>query len=153
MNTLSRAITAQILDADSYRALQKHWSALMNSDRKYELSAAHHILYLALMGKDWRRGFTPPTNRRKLENGAFHGWVLFRALERLHIKAYEQELLELFDGLVTPQMLQLIRSLLPKPNPYTYRPEQFAARAFPFDAYNSLEATLAAAPNKELANA
>ncbi len=153
MNTLSRAITAQILDADSYRALQKHWSALMNSDRKHELSAAHHILYLALMGKDWRKGFTPPTNRRKLENGAFHGWVLFRALEWLHIKAYEQELLAPFDGLVTPQMLQLIRSLLPKPNPYTYRPEQFAVGAFPFDAYNVPQSTQAAVPNKELVHA
>ncbi len=42
MNTLPRAITAQIFDStESYAALRRHWSALINSDRKRELSVAH----------------------------------------------------------------------------------------------------------------
>ena len=53
----------------------------MNSDRKRDLAAEHHLLYLALLGKDWRAGFTPITNQRKLDNGAFHGWsAISRAL-------------------------------------------------------------------------
>ncbi len=137
MNTLPRPVTAKLFTTpDSYFALRKHWSALVNSDRKHELSAAHHTLYLALLGKDWRKAFTPITNTRKLENGAFYEWGLFRALGKLHSKWHEEKLLSPFDGLVTAQMLQFIRSLLPAPTPSAYGPTTFANRDFPFDAYN-----------------
>ncbi len=152
MNTLSRAITAQILDADAYRALRRQWSALMNSERKHELTAAHHILYLALLGKDWRKGFTPPTNRRKLENGAFTGWVMFRALDKLHFTLHEHDLLAPFDGIVTVQMLQLIRGRLPRANSYAYRAEQFNGE-WPFEAYAGPTAQPAATSNREVVNA
>ncbi len=108
----------------------------MGSPRKHDLTAAHHLLYLALMGKDWRKGFTPPTNRVKLANGALWGWTLFRALNRLHARVYEQELLAPFGEIVTPHMLERIRTLLPMLNPYAYRPEQYAAGNLPFEAYH-----------------
>jgi hypothetical protein len=143
MNTLPRAITAQIFtDIETYSILRKHWSRLMNSDRKHELSAAHHLLYLALLGKDWRRGFSPVTNRRKLENGAFQGWMLFRALTILHLKFHEAHLLAPFDGIVTPEMLAKVRSVIPPHQPYSYHREQFEAGRFPFEAY-TLPDTLA----------
>ena len=138
MNTLPGAITAQWFNSpQDYHTLQKHWSALVNSERKHTLSAEHHLLYLALLGKDWRRGFTPPTNRRKLENGAFAGWALFRALQALHNggREAEQSLLAPFEDLVTPSMLQQIRALVPSRNPHAYQPEAFAHQACPFDAY------------------
>ena len=116
-------------------ALRQHWSALMRSGRRKELSAAHHILYLALVGKDWRKGFAAATNRSKLENGAFPGWAMFRALAAIHNPADEPWLLAPFGGIVTRQMLQSIRSPLPAPSPYAYRPEQFARANFPFEAY------------------
>ena len=94
MNTLPRAIAAQILnDSETYAALRAHWSGLIQSDRKHALTVAHHLLYLAFLGKDWRKAFTPPTNRRKLENGAFEGWVLFRALRAIHSVVASPELL------------------------------------------------------------
>jgi hypothetical protein len=124
MNTLSRAITAQLFNStDTYIALRKHWSNLLKSDRKHELTAAHHLFYLALMGKDWRKGFIPPTNQRKLENGAFVGWKLFRALDLLHSRANEEWLLAPFDGLVGPQTLEKLGRLLPRLSPYAYQPE------------------------------
>ncbi|MCI0397848.1 MAG: hypothetical protein L0332_22050 [Chloroflexi bacterium] len=136
MNTLSRAITAQLFDnPETYHSLRRQWSQLMRSERRHELSAAHHLLYLALLGKDWRKGFTPVTNPRKLANGAFQGWTLFRALTLLHVPACESWLLAPFDGVVTPEMLQQVRRLVPARSPYQYRPEQFAPAAFPFDAY------------------
>jgi len=142
MNTLSRAITAQILThTDTYPLLRKQWSGLMNSERKHELSAAHHLLYLALLGKDWRKSFTPPTNRRKLENGAFQGWMLFRALRLLQSKFGEEQLLTPFDGLVTPQMLANVRRVISHPNPYSHSKEQFEAGSFPFEAYTIPEAS------------
>ena len=136
MNTLSRAITVRILNGpENYHMLRKHWRMLVNSERKHELSTAHHVLYLMLIGKDWRKAFTPPTNRRKLENGAFQGWILFRVLNRLQMKAYEAELLAPFEDIVTSEMLQAHRGLLPRLNPYSYRPDQFGNGTFPFDAY------------------
>jgi len=90
MNTLSRAITARFFpNPDSYNALRKHWSSLINSERKHELTAAHHLLYIAMIGKDWRKAFTPPTNQRKLDNGAFLGWGMLRALATIQLKFKE----------------------------------------------------------------
>ncbi len=136
MNTLSRTITSRFFtDSQSYLAFRQHWSMLINSDRKHELTAAHHLLYLAACGKDWRKAFTLASNRRKLENGAYAGWALWRALGQIHWPHDDFLLLAPFDGLLTPEMLQQIRTLLPKPNAYAYRSEQFANRQWPFDAY------------------
>jgi len=136
MHTLPRAITAQWFPTSTaYQAFRVHWRALLASDRKHELAAKHHLLYLALTGKDWRKGFTPMTNERKLANGAFYGWSLFRALATIHSPHGEAALLAPFDGLVTPAMLQNLRQLMPSVHPYRLRPEDFTAAAYPFEAY------------------
>jgi hypothetical protein len=139
MNTLPRAITARFFTFAEYLKLRQLWSRLMNSERKHELSAAHHLLYLALIGKDWRKGFAPVTNPRKLANGAFQSWMLFRALNRLHMRFWEEQLLAPFDETVTPQMLAIMRELIPCQSSYSYRTEQFEAGKFPFDAYTVSE--------------
>jgi len=137
MNTLSRARTVQILlEPEAYQNLRRHWSELVRSPRKHELTAAHHLLYLALLGKDWRKAFTFITNQRKLENGAFYGWGLFQAMAVLHTASCEGAVLAPFGGLVTPAMLAEIRRLVPYRNKYSYRPEQFGAATFPFEAYS-----------------
>jgi hypothetical protein len=152
MNTLSRAMTAQFFpDSAAYLALRRHWSPLVNSDRRHELTSAHHVLYLALLGKDWRRGFTPITNPRKLENGAYYGWALFHALRWVH-NSTATWLLAPFDGLVTPAMLEQVRQVLPRLSPYAYRPDAFVPGAFPFPAYTSFPAPLAALAEKEYAH-
>ncbi len=116
-NTLPRTLTVQVLpDPNTYQNLRRHWSKLLRSPRKHELTAAHHVLYLALLGKDWRRGFTFITNRRKLDNGAYYDWGLFRAMDVLHSSTCETELLAPFEGLVTPPMLQRIRQFVPYQN-------------------------------------
>jgi hypothetical protein len=144
MNTLSRTITSRFFtDAQNYTALRRQWSALINSDRKHELTATHHLLYLATCGKDWRKAFTPASNHRKLANGAYVGWVLWRALSEIHWSRDTTELLAPFAGTITPEMFQQIRTLLPRLNAYAYRPEQFADRQWPFDAYQVPEAMTA----------
>lgn len=140
MNTLPLAVTAQILnDPGHYYSLRQHWSALIRSPRKHELRAPHHLAYLALIGKDWRRGFKPVTSRRKLENGAFAGWQMFKALAALHMVGFEDFLLAPFDGLVTASMLQQLRQMIPYRSAHEYQPDQFASE-FPFDAYQPLSA-------------
>lgn len=136
MNTLPRAITAQLFpNPQAYLALRYHWSQLVNSDRKHTLTAGHHLLYLALQGKDWRRAFTPPTNPRQLANGAFYNWGLWRALRTLSDPAYETELLTPFEGLVTLPMLQTIRRLVGKPNLFAFAQAGISPGHFPFEAY------------------
>ena len=136
MNTLSRALTARLFpNTEAYLALRRQWRALLNSDRKHELTATHHLLYLAACGKDWRLAFTLVTNRRKLDNGAYTGWMLWRALEQLHWSRNEIDLLAPFEGTITSEMLQQIKTWLPRPNAYAFRPDQFTNRQYPFDAY------------------
>ena len=151
MNTLSRAITAQIFDdSDTYSTIRTHWRTLMQSSRRQELSASHHILYLALMGKDWRKGFTPVTNQRKLANGAFYDWKLFRALTLFHSTLHQDWLLTPFDGIVTVESLQAIRRFIPKVSAYNYTPTDFAPGQFPFEAYEIPEAMASTSvPDKE----
>lgn len=135
MNTLPRAITAQVLaDPTVYRSLRAHWGTLMRWPYRHGLAAAHHLLYLALIGKDWRRSFTPISRETKLKNGNFAGWGLFRALSTLHASS-EEWLLAPFDGLITPEALRQIRQMIPYRQACHFQPEQFASGSFPFDAY------------------
>jgi len=136
MHTLSRAITAQFFaNPSAYAALRAHWRVLMTSDRRHTLAAEHHLLYLALIGKDWRTGFTPITNPRKLANGAFVSWSPFRALGALHSPWHEPALLAPFDERVTSAMLAQLRPSIPRPNAYRYQATDFQPGAWPFDAY------------------
>ena len=152
MNTLSRAITAQFFTApESYKALQTHWSNLMRSEGKRELTAVHHLLYLALRGKDWRKAFTPITNPRKLDNGAFFGWGLFNALRSLHY-GRQEDLLAPFEGLVTPEMLQLVRNFVPS-NAGNFRAEEFTRQSFPFEAYQVPQSLLESLIDRDTINA
>lgn len=138
MNTLPRDVTSQYFnDSQSYNALRKQWSSLMNSDRKHELTAAHHLLYLALLGKDWRKGFTFLSRPSKLANGGYYNWGLFSALTTVHSKHHTAFLLAPFEGTVTAEMLESVRAILPAVNLYEYRPEQFTNGNFPFEAYSS----------------
>jgi hypothetical protein len=150
MNTLSRAITARFFPKpDSYNAFRKHWSALINSERRHELSAAHHLLYLALIGKDWRKAFTPPSNPRKLANGAFWGWNMFHVLYAIRSKYKEEELLVPFDGQITSQMLSELICFLPYANQYTYKYTDFTNGSFPFEAYSEETKTTLVSVRKE----
>jgi len=136
MNTLPRAVVAQILDdPQTYTSLRQHWRGLMNSDRRHELTAVHHLLYLTLCGKDWRKAFTPVSNQRKLDNGAFAGWEMFRALALLHSPLYEPLLLAPFDNVVSTEVLLRLRPFLPKVVAHQFQPTDFTNGAYPFDAY------------------
>ncbi len=137
MTKNATTITSQIFtDKSEYFLLRAHWSRLMNSEQKRELSAAHHLLYLTLMGRDWRKGFTPVSNQRKLENGGFYAWKMFKALRLLHSAYHDEWLLRPFGGLVTPEMLGRIRQFAPTAQPYEYAPEDFRDGSYPFPSYN-----------------
>ena len=115
MNVLNQEVTRTFFaDEAGYAALEKHWSALVNSSDCKKLGPAHYLLYQALRGKDWRKGFAPIANQRKLENGAFYNWGLYHALRWLHSSWGEEQLLEPFGGVIDLSMLEKVRSVLPK---------------------------------------
>jgi len=149
MNTLARTITANFFDKpDGYPDLCKRWSDLVNSESKHQLRAAHHLLYLCLRGKDWRRGFAPVTNPRKLSNGGYYAWGLFRALRELHYGDVVS-LVAPFQGLVTPAAMELVRGLLGEPTLHRHKSVDFSSRTYPFDAYPIAGATLAESRESE----
>lgn len=76
MNTLNKNITAALLkDATSYEILISRWSGLVNdAEARKSLTAADHLLYLILRGKDWRKGFSPITNAKKIAGGQTVGF-------------------------------------------------------------------------------
>jgi len=138
MNTLSKAQTARwFASAEDYRRLRQHWRGLMNSPRRHELEPHHHLLYLALLGKDWRKAFTLCSNPKKLANGGFVGWAMWRATDTLQWSRWAERapaMLLPFDGLITIEMLQSITALLPQYSSYKFKPTDFA-NGYPFDAY------------------
>jgi len=91
MNTLGKNITPlffkEELRSEAYEAIQRRWSEIVNSDERKTLTPAHHLLYAVVRGKDWRKGFTPITNKRKLDNGGEGEWGLYKALRRLSYSA------------------------------------------------------------------
>ena len=112
MNTLSRQLTARFFSSSTtdYLAFRRHWSKLVNSERKHELKAVHHLLYLVLSGKDWRKAFIFPTNANKMNNG--YTPKLYRALQQLGSPYREQYVLQPFEGLVSVEVVVEARKFL-----------------------------------------
>ena len=71
MRTLGKEITKTFFETeDGYQRLKKYWSNLMQDHKaRKSIKAEHHLLYLALIGKDWTKGFTSPINKNKINNG------------------------------------------------------------------------------------
>lgn len=111
-------------DKEHYLSFKKAWAKASQAGKT---TAAHHILYNLLRGYDISRGFTPITNRNKLENGAYinHGLYFashnlrhkiddarrvvkndfFNADQRKYTTKTVNSFLGAFGGTVTPQML------------------------------------------------
>ncbi len=114
MNTYpDTTIPAFLADVDLHR-LRDHWRALVCSEARHRLRPEHFLLYQALRGKDWRTSFAPITNTRKLDNGGFWAWGRLRALAAIHSSVHEENLLQPFGGLVTAEILEQVRTRLPR---------------------------------------
>jgi len=94
--------------------------AIARRETRSELTSAHYLLYAVLMGRDWRKGFTPITSVRKIENGGTWnaGWC--HAFAALHVATKSPEaattFLTPFAGAVTSEMLRTAVAVLPSIN-------------------------------------
>ena len=105
MNTLSKEFTLGKFfgeDPENYTKLRKQWSKMVNSDTKDELTMAHHILYLILIGKNWKKAVTLPTSKNKLANG--YKPHIIDVAERWNGTFTKNKILSAFEGVVTPEM-------------------------------------------------
>jgi hypothetical protein len=120
MDTLPRETREAFFEsAEHYQQFRQHWSWLQNSpDRPRHLGPEHHLLVAALRGRDWRKGFRPPTNEKKLANGAGDGCGARRALFVIRWSK-RPLLLAPFNGLVTAAMLDKLTPFLKNPYGYT----------------------------------
>jgi len=123
LNTLSKSVTSTLWLKDgtpSYDAIRAAWRAAVHDPvTRPCLTAVHHLLYAALLGKDWRLGFGDVTNPRKIENGALWNTAYIRSLSAIRFAAYEGEgaaavLLAPFQGAVTGDMLRAVAAILPR---------------------------------------
>ena len=133
MKTLPKAITRtffkdELQGWDQLRAAWKQHLATPpitpvggEAQRRDHYAAARQLLYAALRGKDWRKGFTAPTNETKLRNG--YRWELENALAQVRANwtGTQQAVLEPFKDILVEDALPRIKSLLPDKLPTTVR--------------------------------
>jgi hypothetical protein len=107
MNTLSKGFTLGMFfgeDTEGYTKLRAQWSKMVNSDTKDELTMAHHILYLILIGKNWKKAVTLPTNKNKIANN--YKPHIVDVKERWNGTFTKSKILSSFEGVVTPEMYE-----------------------------------------------
>ena len=106
MNTLSKTMTLGRFfqeDPENYTKLRAHWSKMVNDpNTKKTLTMAHHILYLILIGKNWQKAVSLPTNKNKLEN---HYKPHIEDVKQYWGSTFRKaNVLQSFEGIVTEEM-------------------------------------------------
>jgi len=139
MNTLPKTITQQFFKTpDGYEQCKAIWKHNLGPQGQ-KLTVTHHMLYAILRGKDWRKGFTPMTNKNKLANGNFEAWAFFDAVWMLEAKHWEKETYAPFKEILADDAIEKIRALLPLNRRYSHKPETYT-NGIPFEAYDDTAA-------------
>lgn len=105
---------------EHYLSFISAWKHTFNDpELRKQLTPAHFLLYAALRGKDWRKGFTPCTNKNKIDNGYAPYYSAYNALLSIHTATQASMwragmLMEPFNGTLTKEMLLIIGAMLPE---------------------------------------
>lgn len=111
MNTLGKSITAKFFNtAEDYEALRQDWAKRMEA--REEIPAQYHLLYKALIGKDWRTGFIAGSNGRRL--------AFMRAQSRLRYvhNQYGAQPLPYFSQYITDEAPKILLQILDENEAY-----------------------------------
>lgn len=117
--TLSKQ-KALFTDKEHYLNFLKAWKETCNSEAKNTLKPEHFLLYAAFRGQDWRKGFSPCTNKNKLANGYAPYYSAFTALQSIHTATKTTSmwragmLMEPFKETITKEMLIAIGNMIPE---------------------------------------
>lgn len=135
MNTLNKTITSSFFASpEGYAALKARWSQIVNSNQKHDLTAAHHLIYAILRGKNWQKGFTSPRQDPNWSYAtpvvAFHALAQARyASSPAHVWFKEN-----FGDILSPEYVSVIKSLTISPTGYDKNTQTFV-NALEVDAY------------------
>ena len=120
MNTLSKELTAQILGGQAaWLKLRKKWAEILSSDRRNDLTAAHHLLANAALGRDWRKGFTSISEETRKGKNKLKSWIspdqaLFDALWDLRSANLDpHKILDPFEGAISVKAFEALKFILP----------------------------------------
>lgn len=99
-----------------------------HNDRLDRISAAQNLVYLVLMGKDWRRAYRVPTNANKVANNAAVYWGLHKANGAIytHNKA---AIMAPFKEFVTPGAFEAVDYVL-NVKPGSFNPDGTYAEGY-----------------------
>lgn len=114
MKTLSKEITLGRFfneDPENYRKLREQWSKMVNSEKRVTLTLADHVIYLALIGKNWQKAITLPTNKNKVENHYKPKIKSFAERWEYNIGWQRNRVIEKFSGAITEEMYDALRAL------------------------------------------
>ncbi len=88
-----------------YLAFKARWKQLVTSG-ELKPSRWQFLLYNLLRNTDPKKGFTEPTNQKKLDNGYMpYNWGYTHAKVELHWKTNSPVMLAYFNGLLTEEMM------------------------------------------------
>lgn len=90
-----------------FKAAFKAYASDKNT--KYALSSSQILLYAILRNRDWKKGWTTPTNPGKLVE---HRAKMASAFSMIKAPYCEEHLLKPFDGTITTEMLMALRENL-----------------------------------------
>lgn len=120
MNTLSKTVTQSILGEGGYEKFDAQWkSVASNSVKRLELRPVHYLIAALVRGKDYRKGFKPITNARKLAHGG--SWGFKHAVEELarvgtntpYSKVIVERYMRVFGDSLTVDQLKAFQALTP----------------------------------------
>jgi len=110
MNTLSKQITGTYFfneDEDNYNKLRKIWHDLVNDkEKKHLLTHYEHIIYLVLLGKDWRKAISISTKPIRLENGYIPKYHQLFASREISQYRFDKYIKPLFGDLFTIEQIK-----------------------------------------------
>jgi hypothetical protein len=120
MNTLGKEITQEFFeDENGYQKFIARWSEMMNDKNVCkDINAAEHLIYLAVRGKDWRKGFTAATNKNKVANGyngsqyGDFGGNINGIIDRAKGISNDHHFLWFFKGIINEEGLKKVRKYI-----------------------------------------
>jgi hypothetical protein len=77
-------------------------------ENKDKITSTHFLIYSIFRNKDWRKCFTPCTNKNKINGGHKPYYSAFNSF--FHLKYSD---LSVFNGMITKEMISVVMNYLP----------------------------------------
>lgn len=144
MKTLGKKITKDFfITENSWKDIQKDWARELQAKNSMLENPGVHLLYNALRGKDYRKGFTATSNRKKIVNGQYRDLGLMRAIRSARLESTKEAMMFMFGDNISREGLENLISMLP-PEEELFpgmgkKTDQYRYDLFTLDPYRSTD--------------